>query len=93
MHVNVIYDSEDYCVVEFLAPSKTPGVKENMACKSEGYEIVAKHLQRELFINGAMAEQFRKSVHKLIRQEDNEEEVDEFLGGFDSLMHQPVVLH
>ncbi len=87
--MHIIYDSEEYCVVEFLAPSS----KGDLTWRSEGYEIVAKHLQRELFISGPMAEQFRKSVQQLITQEDNEEEVDAFLGGFDSLMQQPVVLH
>ncbi len=95
--MRVIYNSEDYCVVEFLAPSKAPGNMEGVLWKSEGYEIVAKHLQRELFIHGPMAEEFRKNVQKLMaREEDDEvdeEEVDAFLGGFDSWMQQPVVLH
>lgn len=91
--MHVIYDSDDYCVVEFLASSKNPGMKGSFALESGGYEIVAKHLQRELFINGAMAVQFRQCVQQLISQQHDVEEVDDFLGGFDNLMDQAVILH
>jgi hypothetical protein len=40
-----------------------------------------------------MAAQFREHVRKLIEEEPTLDEVDEFLGQFDSLMTQPVVLH
>jgi len=32
-------------------------------------------------------------VQKLIDEQPSIEEIDEFLGQFDSLMHQPVILH
>jgi hypothetical protein len=40
-----------------------------------------------------MAARFRENVQKLIEEEPSLDEVDEFLGQFDSLMHQPVILH
>jgi hypothetical protein len=61
--------------------------------KSGGYEIVDKNMQREIYIDGAMAARFREHVQKLIEEEPSLDEVDEFLGQFDSLMHQPVILH
>ena len=64
-----------------------------LAMKSGGYEIVDKNMQREIYIDGAMAARFREHVTKLIEEEPSLDEVDEFLGQFDSLMHQPVILH
>jgi len=58
-----------------------------------GYEIVDENTQREIFIDGELAERFREHVKQLIEDEPSLDEVDEFLGQFDSLMMQPVVLH
>jgi hypothetical protein len=79
----MIYNSPNYCVVEFAPQAGNAG----------GYEIVDKNTQREIFIDGAMAAHFREHVRKLIEEEPTLDEVDEFLGQFDSLMNQPVVLH
>jgi hypothetical protein len=46
-----------------------------------------------LFIDGVMAARFREDVQKLMDEDQSLDEVDEFLGQFDSLMQQPVVLH
>ncbi len=85
--MQMIYNSPNYCVVEF------PPQDGHLAMSSGGYEIVDKNARRELFIDGAMAERFREHVEKLIKEEPSLDEVDEFLGQFDSLMQQPVVLH
>jgi hypothetical protein len=85
--MQMIYNSPNYCVVEF------PPDAGHLAMRSGGYEIVDKNTQREIYIDGAMAARFRESVQKLIEEEPSLDEVDEFLGQFDSLMFQPVVLH
>jgi hypothetical protein len=83
----MIYNSSNYCVVEF------PAQDGHMALKAGGYEIVDKNMQREIYIDGPLAARFREHVQQLIAQQPTLDEVDEFLGQFDSLMHQPVVLH
>ncbi|AEA62210.1 MULTISPECIES: BTH_I0359 family protein [Burkholderia] len=85
--MQMIYNSPNYCVVEFA-----PQVGHH-AMNSGGYEIVDKNAQREIFIDGELAERFREHVKQLIEDEPSLDEVDEFLGQFDSLMTQPVVLH
>jgi hypothetical protein len=85
--MQMIYNSPNYCVVEF------PPQDGSLAMRSGGYEIVDKNLQREIYIDGAMAARFREHVTKLIEEEPSLDEVDEFLGQFDGLMHQPVILH
>ena len=84
--MQMIYNSPNYCVVEF--PPQEP-----LAMKAGGYEIVDKNMQREIFIDGALAARFREHVQKLIEEEQSLEDVDEFLGQFDILMNQPVILH
>ncbi|WJF90081.1 DUF3567 domain-containing protein [Paraburkholderia bonniea] len=85
--MQMIYNSPNYCVVEF------PPQDGHIAMRSGGYEIVDKNMQREIYIDGAMAASFREHVQKLIAEEPSLDEVDEFLGQFDSLMTQPVVSH
>ncbi len=85
--MQMIYNSPNYCIVEF-APQAG-----HLAMVSGGYEIVDKNTQREIFIDGAMAARFREHVRELIEGEPSLDEVDEFLGQFDSMMNQPVVLH
>jgi hypothetical protein len=85
--MQMIYNSPNYCVVEF------PPQDNHLAMKAGGYEIVDKNTQREIFIDGALAAKFREHVQQLIAEEPSLEDVDEFLGQFDILMNQPVVLH
>ena len=87
MAVTMIYNSPQFCVFEFegeeLVGDRDVG----------GYEIMDKHLRKEIFLGGDNAAAFRKSVQELIEQGPTSDEVDEFLQGFSGLMHQPVVLH
>ncbi|MEX3557215.1 MAG: DUF3567 domain-containing protein [Burkholderia sp.] len=85
--MQMIYNSPNYCVVEFA-----PQVGHH-AMSAGGYEIMDKNAQREIFIDGELAERFREHVKQLIEDEPSLDEVDEFLGQFDNLMTQPVVLH
>ena len=85
--MNLIYNREQYSVVEF-------GVDGDLeALRFGGYEIVDKGGKRETFIAGILAQNFRRDVTELIASEPSMEEIDEFLGSYDSLMSQPVLLH
>ena len=85
--MNLIHNSEQYSVVEFGAD------RDLEALRFGGYEIVDKGGKRETFIAGALAQSFRRDVNLLIAREPSMEEIDEFLGGYESLMSQPVLLH
>lgn len=86
-HMNLIYNSEQYSVVEFLADD------DREALRFGGYEIMDKSVKREIFIGGTLAEAFRKNVEDLIATEPSVEEIDDFLANYDALMSQPVLLH
>jgi len=85
--MNLIYNSEQYSVVEFGADDGRD------ALRFGGYEIMDKPGKKEIFIGGALAEVFRKNVEDLIATEPSMEEIDDFLGNYDVLMSQPVVFH
>jgi hypothetical protein len=85
--MNLIYNSEQYSVVEFGADDGRE------ALRFGGYEIMDKPGKREIFIGGTLAEAFRRNVEDLIATEPSVEEIDAFLGNYDLLMSQPVVFH
>ena len=77
--MNVMYNSENYCVVEF------PG--------GHGIEVVDKTMNRAGFLQGAVAVKFRASMADLAAGEPSAESVDEFLGRYDALLTNSVALH
>jgi Protein of unknown function (DUF3567) len=81
--MHMIYNSPNYCVVEFRDAEGHFG----------GFEIMDKASRREIFIGGSLAQQFRTEVQLLIAKEPSIEEVDDFLSQFDGLMQQPLTLH
>lgn len=85
--MNLIYNSEQYSVVEFGVDN------DREALRFGGYEIMDKPGKREIFIGGALAQSFRHEVEELIATEPSIEEIDDFLGKYDVLMSQPVLLH
>jgi len=85
--MQMIYNSENYCVVEFGADV------DQAPLASGGFEIVDKNMRREIFLGGKLAENFRADVQRLIESEPSVEEVDAFLGKFDNVMMNPLVMH
>lgn len=85
--MNLIYNSEQYSVVEFGADT------DNEALRYGGFEITDKTGKRECFMGGLQALTFRKDVSDLIASDPSLEEVDDFLGQFDSYMMQLVTIH
>jgi hypothetical protein len=85
--MNLIYNSEQYSVVEFSIDN------DQEALRSGGYEIMDKPGQREIFIGGSMAETFRENVRNLIASEPTVEDIDDFLGQYDAVMRNRIVFH
>ncbi len=81
--MNMIYNSPNYCVVEFKDIEGHVG----------GFEIMDKLGRREIYIGGDLAQHFRDDVQELIESEPSVEQVDDFLSRFEGLMQHPLVLH
>jgi len=77
--MNIIYSSDSYYVVEYPA--------------QHGYELVDKRCQRGTFFQGDVADRFAHSLRAAVAEEASEETVDEFLGSFEILLDQPLVVH
>jgi len=85
--MNLIYNSEQYSVVEFGADDGRE------ALRFGGFEILDKSFRTETFIGGELAQTFRKDVEDLIASEPSVEEIDDFLGQFKGNISQPFTLH
>ena len=104
--MQMLYNSDSYAVVLFdVAAAVAPGRKDEEPVEAGttpdaveplshgGYEIVDKFARKEIFLQGAMAESFKEGVEALIQTRPSEEEIDDYIGRFTSLMQQPVILH
>jgi hypothetical protein len=98
--MHMLYNSDSFAVMQFEVPTRWPvggGIGGfRLDCDPlmrGGYEIVDKFSQREVFIEGAMAERFEQGVQALIDGEPSEEEIDDFLADFTAWMSNPVKLH
>jgi Protein of unknown function (DUF3567) len=77
--MNVVYNSDNYYVVEYA--------------DQRGFELVDKHSRRSTFFQGDVAQRFASSINGAIAEDASSENIDDFLGNFDVLMGQPLVLH
>ena len=77
--MNVLYNSENYYVVEF------PGCG--------GIELVDKATRRAGFLEGAVEVSFRASMAGLAAGRKDADSVDEFLGHYDALLTNSLLVH
>lgn len=94
--MQMLYNSDSFVVVQIdIAGDAQPSgeAQGTEALTHGGYEIVDKFARKEIFIQGALAESFKEGVEALIRTEPSEEEIDDYIERFASLMQQPVILH
>jgi hypothetical protein len=87
----MLYNSDNFVVVEFDVPGAEETRPESL--RRGGYEIVDKFARKEIFIEGAMAESFRDGVAALIETSPSEEEMDDYIERYTSLMQHPLILH
>jgi hypothetical protein len=100
--MHMLYNSDSYAVVQIDMRPQEPaevglvmeaGVTEAQTLTRGGYEIVDKFARKELFIEGAMAEQFKEGVEALIESSPSIEEFDAYLERYAGMALQPVVMH
>jgi hypothetical protein len=97
--MQMLYNSDSFAVMLFdvaaAVPSHLPIGNEPAPepLSHGGYEIVDKFARKEIFLQGAMAESFKQGVEALIQGQPSEEEIDDYIERFASLMQQPVILH
>ena len=77
--MNVIYNSENYYVVEYPV--------------ERGYELVDKQAARGTYLYGEAANKFAQSMQDAAAEEASEEHLDAFLDSLNTLLTMPVVYH
>ncbi len=92
--MHMLYNSDSFTVVMFEIPGTAgaAGAGKPEATRG-GFEIVDKFAQKDIFIEGAVAERFKAGVEALMAMKPSEEDIDDYIGQFASLMPQPLVLH
>ena len=94
--MHMLYNSSSYIVLQFDMPLQTQSHErheDGPALRRGGFEIVDKFSRKEIFIEGALAEQFQEGVAALIEQGPDEEDLDDFIGRYADMGQQPVVMH
>ncbi|GAP35034.1 DUF3567 domain-containing protein [Piscinibacter sakaiensis] len=93
--MQMLYNSDHYTVVEFdlPVPAGAPDAQPGDGLPRGGYEIVDKFARKEIYLEGVMAEQFKEGVQALIAAGPSEDDFDDYIGGYASLMQHPVVMH
>ena len=85
MKMQMLYDSDAFVVVHIDAgkPRK----------KREGYEIVDKRTNREVYLDGPWAAAFERQIKAWQQQTPTQEDVEEVLESYAELAHYPLVMH
>ena len=95
--MQMLYNSDSFAVLQIevtpVCAGQAPGDDAPSQLTRGGYELVDKFLRKEIFLEGAMAQSFKEGVDALIETRPSEEEIDDYIGRFSSLMQHPVVLH
>ena len=87
--MQMLYNSDSFAVVQFDVPEAVDlGVP-----RKGGYEIVDKFARKEIYLQGALADSFKRGVQALVESDPTEEAFDDFIAGFTSMALQPLVLH
>jgi Protein of unknown function (DUF3567) len=90
--MHLLYQSDSYIVVQFDVPVKNQA-QEDTGLSRGGFEIVDKFARKEIFIEGALAQQFQEGVEALNQGEPSEEDFDDFIEAYANLGQTPVLMH
>jgi hypothetical protein len=86
----MLYNSDQFAVVQF--DTAADAVDADVPARG-GYEIVDKFARKEIFLEGAVAAQFKAGVDALVETGPSEEELDAYIARYGAMAQQPVVLH
>lgn len=91
--MHLLYQSDSYIVVQFEVPVPAAPEDEGKGLSRGGFEIVDKFARKEIFIEGALAQQFQEGVEALSEGEPTEEDYDDFIAPYAQLGQTPVLMH
>ena len=90
--MHLLYQSASYIVVQFDVPV-AEGAHDERSLSRGGFEIVDKFARKEIFIEGALAQQFQEGVEALSEGDPSEEDYDDFIERYANMSQTPVLMH
>ena len=87
--MQMLYNSDSFAVVQF----DDPEAGDHSRPQKGGYEIVDKFARKEIYLQSALADSFKRGVLALVEAGSTEEAMDDFIAGFAGMALQPLVLH
>ncbi len=90
--MQMLYNSDSYVVVQIDVPADDDSPDRTRG----GFEIVDKFARKEIFIEGALADRFRRGVQELVTENPGNpdaERFDDYIAGFTASALNPVLLH
>jgi hypothetical protein len=99
--MHTLYNSDSFVVVSFDLPAGDRGgdSADPAPLQRGGFELIDKQARKEIFIEGALAEQFHQGVQALVAERPGSDAdtlhavIDDFIAGYAALAQQPVLLH
>ena len=91
--MQLVYNSAAFAVMHFAGQPATDGQPAPTSHGPGGFEIVDKLARKEIFLQGAVAESFRRGVKALVDQGPDPEALEDYIACYTVLAQQPVVLH
>jgi hypothetical protein len=85
--MQLVYDSESFAVMAVEIPV------EGAESPRGAFEIVDKRAQRDIFLEGVLAETFQAGAVTLMASKPSEDDIDDYIGRFTDVGHRPLVLH
>ena len=90
--MHMLYDSDSFAVVHLQADAPTLG-DATARLTRDGFEIVDKRSNKEIYLDGSIAEAFQRQIAAWQVKTPTQEEVEDTLDGYATLAHNPVILH
>jgi hypothetical protein len=85
--MQLVYDSESFAVMVVQIPT------DDADAPRGAFEIVDKRGHRGIFLEGVLAETFKAGAVSLMATRPSEDDIDDYIGGFTEVGHQPLVMH
>lgn len=93
--MHMLYDSDSFVVVQIHAnaPVESAPGPAMAELARHGFEIVDKRSNKEVYLDGSLAEIFQQQLSAWAQKTPTQEEVENTLEGYSGLANTPLLLH
>jgi hypothetical protein len=91
--MQMLYDSDSFVVVHLQANEAAAEGPESSLLARNGFEIVDKRSNKEVYLDGTWADAFQRQINAWQLNTPTQEEVEATLDGYAELAQNPLVIH